>query len=289
MKTLVLSGGGVLGFIHLGALQYLNDTQILPDIEKYIGTSIGAIICYLLIIGFSPIEICLYLIQNNSLDRIDHHFNIVNLFYGNGGALSFDPIMAIIREMTLMKRSSIPTLSELYESSQGKQFVICTYNFTKDREELLQASSHPDLDCLVALRMSSNIPILFEPFEYNGDIYFDGMLTNNFPLHAIDPYNDFFIAISLIQNYDRPMFLSEIVVLDLILRILRIPLTNLQNLKNEPFHHRGVVVTIKNNDFTPWRFHLSKSEILDLFSLGYHEVRTFNIDGDFFTSRLSIL
>ena len=65
--TLVLSGGGVNGILELGALQYCNDKNLLSSIKTYVGTSIGSIICYLLIIGYTPVEIIVYLCTHNKL------------------------------------------------------------------------------------------------------------------------------------------------------------------------------------------------------------------------------
>ena len=52
---LVISGGGIKGFVALGALQKLYDTKKLININKYCGTSVGAIISLLLIIGYKPV------------------------------------------------------------------------------------------------------------------------------------------------------------------------------------------------------------------------------------------
>ena len=47
--TLVLSGGSSKGILILGALQYAYDNFLLNKIYKYIGTSIGSIICFFFI------------------------------------------------------------------------------------------------------------------------------------------------------------------------------------------------------------------------------------------------
>lgn len=282
MNTLILSGGGVLGFVHLGALQYLVDYQHLLNVKKFIGTSVGAIIGYLLIIGFSPIEICLHLIQNDCLSRMDH-FNVVNLFHGTGGAFSYDVIHNTLMEMTLSKLSFVPTLSQLPELYEGKQLIVCTYNFTQKQEQLLCVETHPDLNCLTALRMSSNLPFLFEPFQYEEEIFFDGVLTSNFPLHAIDPIHDQYIGISIHQNFKNSLFLAsntttedddkKIALFDLFWQILKIPMMNLEHLKNNSVLKYGKHIRIEVSDFAPWHFRLQKSEILDLFSTGYHQTQ----------------
>jgi hypothetical protein len=67
--TLVLSGGSSKGIIILGALQYLIDNYLISNIETYIGTSVGSIICYLLLIGYTPIEIIVYICKNQLLEK----------------------------------------------------------------------------------------------------------------------------------------------------------------------------------------------------------------------------
>ena len=58
--TLVLPGGGIKGLILLGGVQYLIDNYYMKNIKNFVGTSIGSIIGYLLIIGYTPIEIFVY-------------------------------------------------------------------------------------------------------------------------------------------------------------------------------------------------------------------------------------
>ena len=77
--TLVLSGSSIKGFAFLGALQYLYENNKL-NIDNYIGTSAGAIISYLLIIGYTPIEIFLDICTNQTIEKMQH-FNIVAIFF----------------------------------------------------------------------------------------------------------------------------------------------------------------------------------------------------------------
>ena len=59
--SLVLPSGGVKGVYLLGTLQYLYEQCGLEHIQSYYGTSIGSIISGLLIIGFTPLEILVYI------------------------------------------------------------------------------------------------------------------------------------------------------------------------------------------------------------------------------------
>src|SRR3989304_6623420 len=57
INTIILSGGGIGGLAHIGALQYLSTVIDLNNITTYVGTSVGGIICTLLCIGYKLNEI----------------------------------------------------------------------------------------------------------------------------------------------------------------------------------------------------------------------------------------
>ena len=74
--TLVLSGGSSKGILILGALQYAYDNFLLNNIDIYVGTSCGAIIGYLLAIGYTPLEIIVYICSNQLMGKIVHFYII---------------------------------------------------------------------------------------------------------------------------------------------------------------------------------------------------------------------
>jgi NTE family protein len=63
---IVLSGGGVRGFSHLGVLQALNEADIFPDVIS--GVSSGAIAGVFYADGYKPVEILKLLAGNKRLD-----------------------------------------------------------------------------------------------------------------------------------------------------------------------------------------------------------------------------
>ena len=68
--TLVLPGGGIKGLTILGALQYCHDNFLLTDIVNYVGTSSGSMICYLLAIGYTPVDIITNICCNQIMEKI---------------------------------------------------------------------------------------------------------------------------------------------------------------------------------------------------------------------------
>ena len=58
-------------------------------------------------------------------------------------------------------------------------------NVNKQCNEYLNKDNSPDLKFTDAICMTSCIPILFEPIEYNGSLYIDGGVNNNFPYEKV--------------------------------------------------------------------------------------------------------
>ena len=110
--TLVLSGGSVMAISIIGALQYLKDNNLISHINHYIGTSAGAIICYLLIIGYTPIEIIIYLCTNHHLFEKLKYINVVSASRGEG-ATTFLHISEQIEKMTIDKTGRLNTMSDI--------------------------------------------------------------------------------------------------------------------------------------------------------------------------------
>lgn len=191
--VLVLSGGGTKGVILLGMLHrlinkklsltddtFLNNQQNnkLSYIKSFIGTSIGSIICFLLIIGFTPIEIMSSVCTKNF--SIDTKINIRQLL-STCGLMSFETFFDEIHTLTEKKIGYIPTMYELYES-YNKEFTCVTYNITTDETIYIDHISHPNLSCLEALKMSCNVPVIFEKYMYDKCFYVDGAVADNFAI-----------------------------------------------------------------------------------------------------------
>jgi len=163
--TLVLSGGSMNGLFIIGALQHFQDNKKLEEIKFYVGTSVGSIICYLLIIGYTPIEIMICLCVEKSIFENLSKVNFINALKGDG-AVSFTHIETVLEKMTIDKIGKLMTMQEL-QNHFSKELYCITFNLTKGKQEIISAKTFPDLDCLKALRMSSNIPLVFEKFKYN--------------------------------------------------------------------------------------------------------------------------
>lgn len=179
-KTLVLSGNSTDGVITLGAVQYLYDSGKLDNIENYVGTSSGSIINSLLCVGYSPLEILEYLCTNAVFQQVGC-MNIAKLVLEGEGLYDFETIKKPLRDMIIRKVGFIPTMNELWNVSR-KNFVCVTINDTIQKRIYVSRENFPDILITDAVHMSSCFPIIFKPFLYKNENYFDGGIGDNFPV-----------------------------------------------------------------------------------------------------------
>jgi predicted acylesterase/phospholipase RssA len=76
------------------------------------------------------------------------------------------------------------TMGEVLEIF-GKRLVIIVTELDTGRERRLTPEADRDLPVRVAVRMSMGVPGLFEPFQYQGHVYVDGGMCNDFPMNAL--------------------------------------------------------------------------------------------------------
>jgi len=180
--TLVLSSGGMKGFLHLGALFYFYKHNLLDKIKKYSGCSVGAIICYLLNLGYTVIEILYFALKYEFFKNVTIDINSIK---NNSGIISMEYLKTILRELTLEKYGRLYTLKELYDMTK-KTLIIATMNMTKGCMEYLSIDTHPNLNCIDAITFSCNIPLVFYKIEYSGSVYFDGAFGDPYPVSIVE-------------------------------------------------------------------------------------------------------
>ena len=269
--TLVLSGGGIKGFCLLGAVQASIDCRKMENITTYVGTSVGAIICYLLAIGYSPLEILTQLYKNRWLEKMQY-FNLVAMING-GGATSFTHLNETLENLTLSKIGQLLTLGKLREL-YGKTLICTTYNMTVCTTEYLGPDNYPDLPCLTALRMSSNIPMIFDRFKYMDNYYIDGGISDNFPIVKGNEIGKKVLGIYLEIEERSLRDDPEDGLISYFLRLLQVPIVQgTKSRINAVDKEKCTIISINTEKKKKIVEFDVKSKIrLDMFSTGYESV-----------------
>jgi predicted acylesterase/phospholipase RssA len=194
---LIISSGGTKGYAIIGALNTLIKHYPIEKFQYITGCSIGAIIGLMLMIGYTIDEL------NNILMQLKFEMfqdlKIINFIEKNG--LDDGSRMTNLFKAILLNKKIDPsiTFKELYEKT-NKIITITVVNITKGVTEYHNYYTQPDMEVLLSLRMSSNIPIVFSPILYNNHYYVDGALLDPYPYFFIK--NTKKIGIWLFEKYE---------------------------------------------------------------------------------------
>jgi predicted acylesterase/phospholipase RssA len=205
IDTICLSGGGIKGFSFIGVLEYLekNNNININLINNFVGTSIGAIISFLLSIKYDIIELKEFLLNFNFKILInDYDNNIENLLI-NFGLDDGNKIIFILQSFLKNKYNLTDiTFKEHYELTKNNLIIIGT-NYTKSSEEMFNYKNTPNMSIITAIRISISVPLIFTPVLYNDNYYVDGALVNNFPINYCNLKNTIGININFTNNYNK--------------------------------------------------------------------------------------
>jgi hypothetical protein len=269
--TLVLSGASSKAFATLGAIQYAFDNYLFKNVTTYVGTSSGSMICYLLAIGYTPIEIMVYICSNQIMEKM-YDFNIVAMIQGRG-AISFSNIQEELEKMSISKIGYLPTLNDIKEKMK-KNLVCVTHNLTENRTEYLSWETHPHLPCVTAIHMSSNLPLVFENYRYGNCFYVDGGISDNFAIDTGEKMGEKILGI----NLNSELYFggeTDMSILEFIYNLINVPVIQAINHKIQIASDKCKIINIK--DIVPnlkiFEFNITSSNKLNMFSYGYEQMK----------------
>ncbi len=184
ITNLVISGGAYYGFSIYGALRTLNQMNKyhISDIKNIYGTSIGTVIGCIIAMNYDWKTLDDYLITRPWHQTFPVNLNTVFNAYSNCGIFDKRFIQTIMHPLLLGKHMDPNiTLKGFYNATQVKMNFVTT-NIETVTQEVFSHESHPDILLTDALYFSCCVPVLFRPEHYNGIIYLDGGILNNYPL-----------------------------------------------------------------------------------------------------------
>lgn len=181
--VIVLGPGGAKGFLELGALLYLFRRGLLSRVNTYVGVSVGSIIALLKVCGYDIKDIITIAADTDifkDITQISPHEAKENL-----GLISNEPIKKKLQECVEKKFGRVPSMLQLYQTT-GLTYSSISYNYSKNRSEVHNHETKPEMDCVAAAMLSMNIPFMFYELFFNGDRYVDGALGNPYPIGLYD-------------------------------------------------------------------------------------------------------
>ncbi len=181
MKTgLVLSGGGVMGAAHAGAIKAIIDNNI--KIDAVCGTSAGAIAGLLFASG-----------RKNAYENFLNDFRSLGFTNKTTLILKRNDVIFSQFEKILRKNVGVKRFSDL-----EIDFSCVATNIVNGEMVLLKQG-----DPVTAVMASSAYPGAFPIQEINGKYFVDGGLTNNFPVSVLKNKGMDFIIGSFLYNLEN--------------------------------------------------------------------------------------
>ena len=261
INKIVFSGGGINGIIFLGVVKYLEENDLLKNINTFIGTSFGSLISALLCLNYSYSELNEFLLSFNLIDL--QHYDINNLFtnYGIDSGINIQ----IILKCFIRNKLEVDdiTLKELYYKTK-KKIVIVTTCLTNNKEYALDYITHPNLSLIKALQMSMCIPIYFEPILYENKLFIDGSVLSHFYINYLKKndnsvlgillFNDSIFKINEINNFEDYIYN----LIEILLNNITIDCTTDKR-----------IIKIKY-EYSCLHFNISLNEKINLVKIGYN-------------------
>ena len=224
-----LSGGGIRGISHAGALQALEDNNIKIDVIG--GTSSGALIASLYALGYSPYYIYLLfkryskdIVGINSgpiISGIGNFFkskkiNITGLKTGNSLEEAYNNLALKKGVKTMSDITNIPIVIPAVDIKEAKEYIF-TNNIPTNSKD--QSKYINDISVGKAVRASSSFPAVFCPCEFKKHSFLDGGVLDNVPVEEVKKQGaDKVIAI----NFKADEINNKSNIMDLVMRTIDI-------------------------------------------------------------------
>jgi len=274
-SNLVLSGGALKAVVLLGAVKYLEEKDLIKHFKNYVGSSAGAIIIFFLIIGYKSYEIKDILIEEIN-NIVDLDFENIDDFFINYGIDNTDRNKDILKKY-LIKKTKLNDITFIeFAKKYGLNFTITGTNLTTRNTDYFNVDNFPNMSMLDALVITSCIPLIYKPIEYNDNLYIDGGIYNNFAYNYYKNKNDT-LGINVTYNYSRKndTFINYFnnILLSLMDKIIELGLDNSENVCFINFDEkRKDGVNISTDDFS---VKINNDIIIDNINYGYNTFKEF--------------
>lgn len=225
-RNLIFEGGGVKGIAYIGALTVLQQKDILKDIKRVGGASVGAITALLVALDYSVDEIKEVLWSMDLKRFLDSSWGVVRNterllteFGWYKGDYFKNWISGLIEKKVGNENITFGELSKL---KQNKQLFLIGTNLSTGFAEIFSHLHTPNMTLVEAVRISMSIPLFFTAVRNKYyEVCVDGGALENYPIKMFDRkkyVENFYQSTNyynevnernIISNYDTYVFNME--------------------------------------------------------------------------------
>jgi predicted acylesterase/phospholipase RssA len=206
IKELCFSGGHYQSlFLYIGALIAIKENKFydLSEVQRYVGTSSGAILAFFLCLGFElrALTNVFKRIPTEKFFKIKSQ-NFLYLFddLGMYDTKQFKSIFEVFLAEKGYKKQI--TFLELYELTQT-DLSFTTYCVNSKKMIILNYLFTPELEVAKGLTMSIAIPLICKPVSYKNQLYIDPCIICNFPVDYVKNEEYLGFALCVENKYEE--------------------------------------------------------------------------------------
>ena len=203
IKNLAFKGGAVLGIAYTGALQVMEENNILSDIENVAGTSAGAITAIFISLGYSSKECQNIIFEKDFSDFKDRHKlgEFARKYGWHDGDNFIEWIERYIKQKLGKDNATFRDLKRKVDNKEGN-FRSLSMFATDLNEQTVKVFSNLSEDENIlnipiaeAARASMSIPFFFDAWKFsknihNDHLFVDGGVMYSYPLTYFDIETD---------------------------------------------------------------------------------------------------
>ena len=181
----IFTGGSIRGGAYVGALRAMEELGI--NNKCFVGSSVGSILASLYAVGYTPDELE-EIFDDINFDLFkDINFSFSKEFYISKGENFLEWLRDNIGRKfygdEYVKDESKPVTFKDFK----KDVVILTTDLYKSEVKVFSKKDTPDFEVAQAVRISSSMPGLLKPTEYNSSLLVDGDLSRSWPIWKVVP------------------------------------------------------------------------------------------------------
>lgn len=201
IENLVFKGGGVLGIAYAGAIEALDENNLMAEVKRVAGTSAGSVVAALVSLKYSTAEIKEVLKSTNFKDFEDHWDPLrIATHYGlYKGEFLLTWIKGLVKAKTGNENI---TFGEL-KAAGFLDLKVFSTDLSGATLKEFSAALTPGVIVAESIRASMSIPLFFSAWQFTNNIpddhiYVDGGVLYNYPISAftdVDKTLGFFLKI----------------------------------------------------------------------------------------------
>jgi predicted acylesterase/phospholipase RssA len=136
-----------------------------------------------MVCGYTPMEIFTIIHGINDVSDVIDVSALQNVIK-NWGLVTIQPLINLLTSLVIEKIGVNPTFQQLKDKTNSS-LVVTGANVTQQRVEYFSADTTPNVLVMDAVRVSCNLPGIFQKITLNGDNYIDGGAGDNFPIDSV--------------------------------------------------------------------------------------------------------